>query len=198
MEEASPHYALHRNVLTRGLGLREDVAVDLYEIQDLDDGDRILATSDGLHEIVRPDEMAQSIERFGTDVDGACRDLVQMARLRGGPDNITVAIACLEGKRGSRRSKGQGLLPRQARSALAAGWLLPIVLFASFAAGVILTLVVEAPAVDEETARRLRTEVQAALDEERTASSSDAQRAARLRERLERIQKLLENGGQRP
>jgi serine/threonine protein phosphatase PrpC len=197
IEEASPHFAVHRNVLTRGLGLREDVAVDIYELLDLEDGDRILLSSDGLHELVTPEEMTATLSKHGMDADGACRELIAMARNRGGPDNITAVIACLESEGGASGRKGKGFIFKPPGPTAAASWLLPILLFATFVAGVVLTLLVETPPpLDRESLRDLRATVKAALDEDAPASPAQ-ERAQKLREALEKAQKVLEAAGTR-
>jgi protein phosphatase len=184
LDENTARYNLQRNVLTRGLGLREDVEIDIYEVRDLKGGDTILLSSDGLHTDVEPEEMAECLGRRGEDLEGACRDLVDLARERGGPDNITVAIArvAAEPAAGSAASAGG--------DADRTGWLLPLAIFLSFAAGVCLTLWVERPpSLDEAAVRGLRVEVEAALGEARAAGG--AVPVQRLRERLERIRDAL-------
>jgi serine/threonine protein phosphatase PrpC len=190
IEEASPHYTFHRNVLTRGLGLREDVAVDLYELRDLDPGDQILLSTDGLHELVRPEEITACLVRFGPQVKAACKELVQLARSRGGPDNITVAIACVQG--GARPATAPPEAPATAsRRASSPLWILPLLIFGSFTGGVLLTLGVQAPGIDPESALRIRAEVRAALEHDEHAEPA-AQRRAELRESLQRIESILD------
>lgn len=85
-----------RNVVTRSVGVGPEVEVDAIEISDpMRPGDTIVICSDGLHGQVTDDEIAQ----IGSDesLDRACRDLIELANARGGPDNITVAMARLEG-----------------------------------------------------------------------------------------------------
>lgn len=191
LEEASPTYAYHRHVLTRGLGLQETVIVDLYELSDLESGDRLLLTSDGLHELVKPEEMSAILERNGTGVDATCRELVELARSRGGPDNITVAIACVEGKKGEPRGPMDGTRIRKpTRTMLQAGWLLPFVILGSFASGVGLTLLVQTSGFHGP----LRAKVDAALESasEATRALDSPQSKARIQAELERVQKLLD------
>jgi len=191
IEETSPHYTFHRNVLTRGLGLREQVAVDLYELNDLEEGDHLLLSSDGLHELVRPEELATCLEKFGTNTEGACEELVRMARERGGPDNITTAIACMKAEGGSHESKPRETMVLRKLERSSPGWLLPIVIFSSFALGILLTLfVASTSSPDEDKKELLRREVQAAL-EAASGAGTDADRIQRVMEHLEGAKRIL-------
>ena len=81
-----------RNVITRALGLKETVEVDLTE-HDIRDGDFILACSDGLTGMV-PDEeiLATVLERGSENLNAATTELIELANLNGGTDNITVIL----------------------------------------------------------------------------------------------------------
>lgn len=58
-------------------------------------GDMLLVCSDGLSNLVVPDEMVEAV-RETADVDGACRRLVELALDRGAVDNLTVVLARVE------------------------------------------------------------------------------------------------------
>jgi hypothetical protein len=123
-------------------------------------------------------------------VKAACKELVQLARSRGGPDNITVAIACVQG--GARPATAPPEAPVTAsRRASSPLWILPLLIFGSFTGGVLLTLGVQAPGIDPESALRIRAEVRAALEHDEHAASA-AQRRAELRESLQRIESILD------
>jgi len=91
----TPEEAEHseqRNVLTAALGVdTESVAAD-FPLQPLElvPGDIVLLCTDGLHGLVSPVEMAQATEN--QSLTQACRELVGWAKVRGGPDNITVQL----------------------------------------------------------------------------------------------------------
>jgi PPM family protein phosphatase len=91
VDEAQSHGA--RNVITAALGLdAESVAGDFpVDPQELLPGDIVLLCTDGLHGLVRDDEMARATVEEESLTD-ACRALVALAKDRGGPDNITVQI----------------------------------------------------------------------------------------------------------
>jgi len=88
-EEAENHP--DKNVLISALGMRGLVSVDVPdEPLRLESGDTLLICSDGLHGLVSDAEMLDAVTR--NDPRPACQELVQTARDRGGPDNITVQI----------------------------------------------------------------------------------------------------------
>ena len=79
----------YRNIITRALGLRPEVEVDLYQ-ERVAPGDRVLLCSDGLHGQVEAEEMAQ-IAGSGP-LQRAVDRLISLANQRGGPDNITAVL----------------------------------------------------------------------------------------------------------
>jgi protein phosphatase len=79
----------YRNIITRALGLRPEVEVDLYQ-ERVVPGDRVLLCSDGLHGQLEAEEMAQ-IAGSGP-LQRAVDGLIGLANQRGGPDNITAVL----------------------------------------------------------------------------------------------------------
>lgn len=93
-EEAAGHP--NRNVLLSALGMKGEVSVDLAEAGvPLEPGDTLLVCTDGLHGQVTDAELLDAATRH--EPRDACRELVQLAKDRGGPDNITVQIVRLAG-----------------------------------------------------------------------------------------------------
>ncbi len=88
-EEALNHP--HRNVITKAVGLRRNVDVDIAESIPLEKSDRILICSDGLFSMLAEKEIAD-IGARGIP-EKACQKLVKRAKEEGGSDNITVVIA---------------------------------------------------------------------------------------------------------
>src|SRR5262249_2616890 len=91
LEEARIHPL--RNVLTQALGKAEDVPVQLIEFP-LRPEDRLLLCSDGLHGVLDDSELRNIM---ATDVNPhvTVKDLVEAAKHRGGPDNIScVLVVC--------------------------------------------------------------------------------------------------------
>ena len=89
-EEAASHPKRH--AITRALGFFDDLEVDVGEWP-VRPGDVAVLCTDGLHDLVRPDEIAAAFGR-SDDPSSACGELIALARSRGGHDNITIA-ACV-------------------------------------------------------------------------------------------------------
>jgi protein phosphatase len=82
------------HVLTRCIGAQPEVEVDLSpKPVHLEDGARIVLCSDGLSNVVEPAEILECV--LADAPAAACEALVDLARARGGPDNITVVVAQL-------------------------------------------------------------------------------------------------------
>lgn len=85
-----------KNILTRALGINDQVEVDLSEMN-LAPNDSLLLCTDGLSNMV-DDEMMLTIVTATKDPALACEQLVSMANANGGKDNITVIIAYIRKK----------------------------------------------------------------------------------------------------
>ena len=90
----SPGRALNeevpRNIITRSLGPRQYVQVDMEGPLEIRPGDRYLLCSDGLTNAVQDTEIGIILGSLGAQE--AAQTLVDLANYRGGPDNITVLI----------------------------------------------------------------------------------------------------------
>jgi protein phosphatase len=84
-----------RNVVTRALGGRADLLVDVRAVT-MNEGDVLLLCSDGLTTMIEDDDIAALLEGSGGDIVKAARDLVNKANERGGEDNITVVLLKFE------------------------------------------------------------------------------------------------------
>jgi protein phosphatase len=80
-----------KNIITRSLGPSAEVQVDLEGPFPLQVGDTFLLCSDGLSGQIEDDEMAAILRQLPPQE--AVRALVDLANLRGGPDNITIVVA---------------------------------------------------------------------------------------------------------
>lgn len=85
---------LPKNVITRALGMQDQVVVDLQH-DDPIDGDAYILCSDGLSGMISDDEMRAIVSESPNIVD-ACRMLIQKANDQGGEDNITAVIIKIE------------------------------------------------------------------------------------------------------
>jgi protein phosphatase len=93
-EEAAEHP--DRNVLVSALGMRGAISVDVPDGGiPLEPRDTLLVSTDGLHGLVSDAELLDAVTRC--EPRQACQELVQLARERGGPDNITLQIVRLAG-----------------------------------------------------------------------------------------------------
>jgi serine/threonine protein phosphatase PrpC len=84
-----------KNVITRSLGPNPDVQVDLEGPFPVQVGDTFLLCSDGLSGPVEDEEIGTLLGCLAPEA--AVRALVDLANLRGGPDNITVIVARVTG-----------------------------------------------------------------------------------------------------
>jgi protein phosphatase len=80
----------HRHILTRALGVSEDVNVDLWRIVPVR-GDRFLLCSDGLTNELDSTQISEVLSSI-SDPEKATELLVQAARTHGGSDNITAVV----------------------------------------------------------------------------------------------------------
>jgi protein phosphatase len=85
---------LPKNVITRALGMQEQVAVDIQS-DDAEVGDCYILCSDGLSGMIDDGEMLEVIAST-PDLETACRRLVVMANEHGGEDNITALVVRIE------------------------------------------------------------------------------------------------------
>ena len=79
-----------KNIITRAVGAADHVEADFFEVELCED-DRILLCTDGLTNMVRDEEICDTI-RQNDNIETAASQLVAMANANGGRDNITVMI----------------------------------------------------------------------------------------------------------
>jgi protein phosphatase len=84
-----------RNVVTRALGGKPDLAVDI-QAQKMASGDILLLCSDGLTTMIPDEDIVEIIDGAGGDIEKAGKGLVSEANARGGEDNITVLLLKFE------------------------------------------------------------------------------------------------------
>ncbi len=79
-----------KNYITRAVGTETVVECDFYHL-DVDRGDCLLLCSDGLSNLVDDQEMLFEIVH-GVNKQFCCQHLLEIAKNRGGPDNITCVL----------------------------------------------------------------------------------------------------------
>jgi PPM family protein phosphatase len=94
-EEAQQHP--HRHILYRCLGLKPGLEPEIYPSLELQIGDMLLLCTDGLWDMIYPEERLASLLTADGDLRAMCGRLVAAANQAGGEDNITVLLARLEG-----------------------------------------------------------------------------------------------------
>ncbi len=87
-EEDARNHTL-KNLITRAVGIKEEVNVDLFSLE-VQKNDTLLLCSDGLSNMVSDDDINNYLNN--TDLQEAARNLVKHALAAGGLDNITVIL----------------------------------------------------------------------------------------------------------
>jgi PPM family protein phosphatase len=95
MTEADVPSYIPKNVITRSLGPHPSVHIDLEGPYSAESGDKFLICSDGLSGPVTDEEIGALL--YCMDPDDATETLVDLANFRGGPDNISVVVAQVDG-----------------------------------------------------------------------------------------------------
>lgn len=97
-DEAERHP--QRHILTAALGAGAEIVADapLQPIE-LEHGDILVLCTDGLWSLIHEPEILDIVTK--QPASAACRELVRLARERGGPDNITVQVLRVSANGGS-------------------------------------------------------------------------------------------------
>ena len=80
-----------KNIITRAVGVVENVDIDFFEVDDIRDGDIALLCSDGLTNML-DDKDIETIVKGPGDLQYKARRLVDGANQKGGKDNISVLL----------------------------------------------------------------------------------------------------------
>ena len=98
MTQAMADQSPMQSVITRAIGMQDGVVPDLFTL-DLEDGDLILLTTDGLTRHVSDEDIAEVVTGAGEtgaggtdDLDTRCSRLIELAKRRGGSDNVTCIL----------------------------------------------------------------------------------------------------------
>ncbi|AJD32282.1 MULTISPECIES: Stp1/IreP family PP2C-type Ser/Thr phosphatase [Clostridium] len=88
-EEANTHP--NKNVITRALGTNLSVQVDTFNIK-LNEVCKVLLCTDGLTNYANEQEMCDILLRNEKNNEETCKQLVELSKLKGGKDNISVIL----------------------------------------------------------------------------------------------------------
>src|SRR5262249_43905671 len=80
-----------KNVLTKALGARDEVAFDVQHRR-LEPGDLVLLGSDRLTGLLPGSRILEIVSAHGGDLRRACEELVPQANAQGGRDNISAIL----------------------------------------------------------------------------------------------------------
>jgi len=94
MTDEEAHRHPMRNIVTRALGNRPALDVDINEAEALP-SDVFLLCSDGLNSMLTDQEIFETLQGNRNDPEAACHKLVEAANSKGGEDNITVIVCRL-------------------------------------------------------------------------------------------------------
>lgn len=94
MSEEEAMNSTNRNLITRALGIAEDVEVDVLQ-EDIEKNDIYLLCSDGLSDMITDDLIFSTLVKSHKNLKRATENLVKLAKDHGGHDNVSVIlVAC--------------------------------------------------------------------------------------------------------
>jgi serine/threonine protein phosphatase PrpC len=80
-----------RHVLTMAIGVGSALTIKYYMVS-LKPGATLLLSSDGLHGVIKPNQIEQILKDKDAPLEQKCRGLIEAARTAGGPDNISCVL----------------------------------------------------------------------------------------------------------
>jgi serine/threonine protein phosphatase PrpC len=81
--------------LSRALGMQPNIDVE-YQKHPISVGDVFILTTDGVHDFWRPADVVRVIDAFQDDLNVAAKQIVDMAREAGSPDNLSIQIVRID------------------------------------------------------------------------------------------------------
>jgi serine/threonine protein phosphatase PrpC len=95
LEQLTTDHRVHagggQSYLGRALGVSGQVEID-YRSVALAEGDTFVLTTDGVHEVLRPEAIAAAIAAHAQDLDAAAAAIARAAAAAGSDDNLTVQV----------------------------------------------------------------------------------------------------------
>ena len=95
----------HRHMITQAVGT-QDLVYPALRLERPNAGDVFVLTSDGVHDLVAPAEIATTVRDAAGDAERACVRLIELANERGGRDNCTALVVRVAPD--DERSRGEG------------------------------------------------------------------------------------------
>lgn len=80
-----------KNLVTRALGIEEDVVVDIQD-EVFEPQDTYLMCTDGLNDMITDEEIHLTLSKYGGNLMQAAGELIRIANQNGGKDNISVIL----------------------------------------------------------------------------------------------------------
>ena len=95
MSEEEALNSSNRNLITRALGIAEEVNVDVAS-HDTQEDDIYLLCSDGLSDMITDEQIFSVLVKSRDDLERASDDLIELAKQHGGHDNVSVILVALK------------------------------------------------------------------------------------------------------
>lgn len=81
----------YKNIITRAIGIYEDLKVDTFEVE-IQEKDIFLLSSDGLTNMISDTEILSIVINYNNNLQLLAENLIQLSKKRGGDDNITAIL----------------------------------------------------------------------------------------------------------
>jgi protein phosphatase len=89
--------APNKNILTRAIGLLENILPDIT-LESIFEGDMFLICSDGLSNLIDTESLEVFLnENIQFSLNYMCKELISIANINGGHDNISVVLVKVNG-----------------------------------------------------------------------------------------------------
>ena len=89
--EAQARFSSIKNLITRAVGIQDNIEIDL-SVHQSEDSDIYMLCSDGLTDLLDDHQIHAMLQRYADDLSVCCRALVDFANIEGGFDNISVVL----------------------------------------------------------------------------------------------------------
>ncbi|MES3003907.1 MAG: protein kinase [Pseudomonadota bacterium] len=108
LEQLTSDHRVHasggHSYLGRALGIADQVEIDHRGVP-LAEGDTFVLTTDGVHEVLRPEAIAAILATHPHDLDAAAAAIADAAAAAGSEDNLTVQVVCVDRLPDARRGE---------------------------------------------------------------------------------------------